>query len=403
MGINCKNEKADITVPDKPATAVSETCKCGKYKICIVGGGNIGTAMLADLSLNPSLNVNVITHDPKAWSHSGIVYNDSVTGASFVSGPYRVTDDWGHLRNADMILISVPAFMTESVVNRIREHLSGREIIGFIPGSGGREFYSRPLLEKGCTIFGLDRVPFVSRIAEYGHSVSASKKKGVRCATIPQEMSDSVSEKVRAIFGMECIPLDNYLAVTFTPSNQILHPSRIYSLFAGSAGKRFPENIPFYKTWDVRSSEILLKCDDELGRIIESLEEIDLSEVVSLRRHYESNDEFTLTDKIQSIGSLSSIMSPMKDSGDGFVPDNSSRYFTEDIPFGLCILKGFAIICHVETPMIDEILQWFQKEMGEEYVLRDRAGRDYEKSAIPQKFGLNNKQDVYRLYCRYLS
>ena len=40
----------------------------------------------------------------------------------------------------------------------------------------------------------------------------------------------------------------------------------------------------------------------------------------------------------------------------GFVPNFSNRYFTEDIPFGLCVYKGLADIAGIETPAIDKII-----------------------------------------------
>jgi len=376
---------------------ISAHCK----KISIIGGGNIGTAMLADLSLDPSLSVSMITTNPDQWSRSGIEYEDSVTGERFMSGPYSVTDDWNVLRDSEVILVTVPAFMTEQVVKRIDEHVSGHEIVGFVPGSGGREFYCDRLLKKGCTIFGFDRVPFISRVTRYGHSVSASKKNRVRCAAIPRDRASAISSKIGKLLRMECLPLDNYLTVTFTPSNQILHPSRTYSLFTQYADGTYPtENIPFYREWDIRSSEVLLGCDDELGCICRSLEDIDLSGVIPLREHYESNDKLSLTEKIRSIRSLFSIMSPMKCLEGRFVPDLSSRYFTEDIPFGLCVVKGFATICGVETPAIDEVLDWFQREIGEEYVSNGGLGKDHEKAALPQRFDITNKQDIYKFYLR---
>ena len=45
-----------------------------------------------------------------------------------------------------------------------------------------------------------------------------------------------------------------------------------------------------------------------------------------------------------------------------------SRYFHEDIPGGLCTLRGVAEIVGVSTPKIDELIEWAQTQMGMECV-----------------------------------
>jgi len=47
----------------------------------------------------------------------------------------------------------------------------------------------------------------------------------------------------------------------------------------------------------------------------------------------------------------------------GWKPDFSNRYFTEDIPLNLCIYKGVADFVNVNTPVID----WMQSHMDKEY------------------------------------
>ena len=51
--------------------------------------------------------------------------------------------------------------------------------------------------------------------------------------------------------------------------------------------------------------------------------------------YYESSDAASLTRKLRSIQAFKGILAPMKAVEGGFVPDFSSRYFTEDFPYGL--------------------------------------------------------------------
>merc|ERR1711920_96522 len=80
---------------------------------------------------------------------------------------------------------------------------------------------------------------------------------------------------------------------------------------------------------------------------------------------------------------------PMKEEGEGWVPDFKNRYFTEDIPEGFAMYKGIADLAEVETPVIDEIFAFFQKFMGKEYIKDGKlCGADVAATKSPQAFGV---------------
>ena len=55
----------------------------------------------------------------------------------------------------------------------------------------------------------------------------------------------------------------------------------------------------------------------------------------------------------------------------GFIPDFSSRFYTEDIPNGVCIIKALSQFVGVETPTIDYVLDWYFRMTGKEYFQKD--------------------------------
>ena len=89
----------------------------------------------------------------------------------------------------------------------------------------------------------------------------------------------------------------------------------------------------------------------------------------------------------------------MKPANGGYTVDLSSRYFTEDFPFGLCILRGFGEIAGVKTPHMDKILSWYESIAGVHY-LKDSVlcGADCAQTAIPQRFSLVRADDLYAFY-----
>jgi len=80
---------------------------------------------------------------------------------------------------------------------------------------------------------------------------------------------------------------------------------------------------------------------------------------------------------------------PMKEEGNGWVPDFKNRYFTEDIPEGFAMYKGIADLAGVPTPTIDLIMGFFQGFMEKEYIKDGKlAGKDVGETKSPQRFGV---------------
>ena len=78
--------------------------------------------------------------------------------------------------------------------------------------------------------------------------------------------------------------------------------------------------------------------------------------------------------------------------------DYSNRYFTEDIPYGLLIIKSLGILLKVATPQIDKIILWMQKRMNKQYLVNNELkGRDINNSGIIQNFCINTIEELYNL------
>ena len=155
----------------------------------------------------------------------------------------------------------------------------------------------------------------------------------------------------------------------------------------------------FYEEWDEESAKILFECDDELRKICNKLNKLNLEEVTSLKEYYESKTEEEFANKLKSIKSFKGIKAPMIKSNGKYIPDYKSRYFTEDFPYGLLIIKGFALICDIDTPMIDNIIKWVQVKLNKQYIIDNKLeGKDIVETGIPQNYGINKIEDVYRFY-----
>ena len=105
-------------------------------------------------------------------------------------------------------------------------------------------------------------------------------------AAIPSDMSVWISSVISEIFDMPCVALSNYLCVTMTPSNPILHTNRLATMYEDYCkGQDYEKNPLFYGEWTDKSSERLLSCDSEHQKILGALKRMDLSSVKSLVVH----------------------------------------------------------------------------------------------------------------------
>merc|ERR1719436_2373877 len=100
-------------------------------------------------------------------------------------------------------------------------------------------------------------------------------------------------------------------------------------------------------------------------------------------------DTSTLSKCFNTNDGFKGFRCPMKEVEGGWQPDFANRYFTEDFPEGFAMYKGIADLAGVETPVIDEILGFFQAFMGKEYLKNGKlCGADVPKTKSPQAFGV---------------
>jgi predicted dinucleotide-binding enzyme len=368
-------------------------------KICIIGGGNIGMALAVELCRNiEEARLVMLTSKSEIFSKK-LISIDAVTHIETICELYLVTNNYDEaLKDIDMVFITSPAFCVADIIKKMI--LSSKTIICFVPGTGGREFYSKELIDQGHIVLGMDRAPFVARIINEGMSVVVSKKNQIRFAVMRSKNQSDIAHFLSKMLNMVCLPLNNYLAVTLTPSNQILHTTRLYAIFLDrELNSLFDTQIKFYAEWDDFSSSCLLLADNELQEVCRRYKPMNLSEVVSLKTHYESNTVIEMTKKIRNIKSLAEIDAPLLFDNGKYIIDQKSRYFIEDFPFGLCIIKGFSDIVGVNTPTIDKILNWFEKFFHVTYFTRNNFnGVDLKNIPIPQNFGINSFNDVMDYY-----
>lgn len=338
-------------------------------KITIVGGGNIGTQFAVHCA-EKGHEVIVYTSAPSVFD--GYVNIVDENGITTHEGRIRqATNDPGvAFEKAELIMITFPAMLMDSIAKIIYEFANYKAIIGVVPGSGGSECAFRKCIERGNVFFGIERVPAIARLTTKGKTVrSTGYRSELHVASIPKDAVNLCCDLVQDIFDIPCLSIPNYLNLTLTPSNPILHTTRLRTIFKDyHEGVVYPTLPLFYEEWDDESSELLLACDDEVQCICKELSEFQLSYVKSLRKHYESPTVSAMTKKISSIEAFKGLKTPATEVKGGFIPDFHSRYFTADFSFGLSIINQLADIAAITVPNIQATLGWYRQiALSEEF------------------------------------
>lgn len=363
--------------------------------VLVVGGGNIGSYLVSILSEDKNNRVTLYTSKPEVFNDRFEIIEEE-NGSSRMSGVFKATNNLREASSdADLILITFPTFMAKDFLTDLSKYVKDGCNIGFTPGFGGKEFLMKLFEGKNCTFFGTQRVPAIIRVKEYGKSVIIKEVgETVSLASIPKEKSLELSNMMSSLLGIPFRALDNYITITLTPSNPAMHPSRCYELFKDN--KYFSKNPLFYEEWGDFASDCLIKIDDEIDELYKKLSGINYEHVETIKNRFNIKTPSELTEKIRNKPGFKSIGSPVKEVENGFMVDFDSRYFGEDLPYGLCLLKAFGDILEVELPLVTEIIKWYEKETGSKYIVNGKI--EGEELLIPQNFGINNREDLLNFY-----
>lgn len=321
-----------------------------KQRICICGGGSLGHVCAGVLS--SKAEVRILSGHPDKWARSltvtdpdGKVFNGTLSEVS--SDPSRIVS------GSDIILLCVPGHLIEKTLREIKPFI-GEAAVGSIVSSTGFFFFAHSVLGSDARLFGFQRVPYIARVSDYGRSALLLGYKSsltVALENLPEEFATTL----QALFDTPVSIAGGYLEVSLTNSNPILHTGRLYTMFRGHEDELFDHNILFYKEWTDEASQKLIDMDAEFFCLLDRL---GVNGIPTLLDYYESSDAASLTAKISSIEAFQAITSPMVQVEGGWKMDRTSRYFTEDFPFGLRWIKDLAVQNHIDTPVIDEVYGW---------------------------------------------
>lgn len=327
-------------------------------RICICGGGNLGHVVAGFIAAQNRYEVTVLTRQPERWSSRIIVETPSGEELSGnLHGVYSSPRE--AVRGADIVLLCLPGFSIREVLQRIKDHLEPSAAVGSVVSSTGFFFEAMNVLPSTTVLFGFQRVPFISRIKDYGHRAHLMGYK--TCLHLAVERLNEKENLRLALETMLRTPirlLNSYYEASLSNSNPLLHPSRLYSLWHNWHEGEVYSRVPlFYEEWTEEAAQLYIDMDKELQTLLQVLPVTPRS-VATVLEFYESSDAVSLARKLRSIEAFKGIAAPMRKVDGGYIPDFNSRYFREDFPYGLEIVSRLAHDKGIPSPTIDRVCKW---------------------------------------------
>lgn len=406
--------------------------------ITVIGGGN-STAIFATQAKLAGHEVAVLTRKPEKWAKDNVLgfRNDDPTylegKKDFTAKVDLITSDYGLcIPQSDMIFIAgVPIHFNEEILEKLKPHMKlEREnpvLIGSICGYGGFNWLVSKVLGKGnYFIFATSTIPWTCGTVEYGRTGAVFGKKSVlKVATESGKDEKDIKKILSGILKIEKIAFLTFLAATLYPNNPSVHPPILYALFKDwdqEGGQKYEfgtAEAPEFIYCDVQKYSA--ECIEELNK-----EHVDI--VKALYKQYPTDSSLeptlfnylnSLLDAYSDIGDKSSTYNAIRSCGpyknhrnpyvvvpsspdkkqkaeNGttvekkyVIPNVEHKFFTTDLPYGLCTYKDIANLIGVKTPLMDKIIYWNQKLIKKEYLVNgELTGKHIGECILPSKMGL---------------
>lgn len=395
-------------------------------RVLVCGAGSSAHVLAAVLSSNRDAEVTVLTlnaNRAEAWQRSmqaapmtvrvraGDQSQVSVATdvAGITSDPAKAAED------CDIAIFAIPAFLHRQYLTALEPYIEdGCAIVG-LPGQSGFEFEVRDVLGSKadrCIVMNFDSLPWVCRTLEFGKLVQVTGTKETLVGAAQGDFSrarvkDLLATLQRLLGERPRLNVSGHLlGISLRSPNGYSHPPIMYGRWKDWDEKPLEEAPLFYREVDEETAMLLELISDEVVKTSRHLMALcpgtDLSQVIPM---YEWDmacygpdiaDKTSLMTALRTNAGYADITHPMICLEDGrFVPDFNHRFLSEDVPFGLVVVRSIAEIAGVATPHIDKVLSWCQEMLGKEYLVGSTlTGKHIAETRCAFRYGFTTPEDI---------
>lgn len=374
-----------------------------KKTVSIIGGGSSAYTLIALLTKS-GYKINLLTRKPKYWEKYIFLEYQSKSGEiiEVLEGELNIVSDDPALvlENTDYIIFCLPVSYYKSVLNQIAPYIPNNKkvYLGTVYGQGGFNWMINKIkkernLGKNLVTFAMGLIPWICRTKIYGKiGINYGVKARNIVAVNPLEEFENLNNTFlidicqRWFETGKFYQAKNFISITLSVDNQIIHPSRMYGLYLKNPeGWSKKEEVPlFYRDFDDLSAEILKNVDDDYSKIRKKIKQDNpdsnfsyMLDYLALERFSYNSCNTNIKDSFTTSNTLNLIETPVvKNKDDRWQLNQNHRFFTDDIFYGLCIAKGYAEHFALKVPMIDKLLNWAEMMLGISILKNENLIRD---------------------------
>lgn len=365
-----------------------------KKQLVICGGGSSAHTLIPLLK-DSGFDVSIFTSKPEKWQKTiELQYQDPDGNVlETFSGPLKKASDNAAeiIPDADYIVFCMPVHKYRVGLHEIAPYINKTKnvFVGTVYGQGGWNWMVDEIKKEysldNIVTFAFGLIPWIARIIDYGHiGVTYGCKATNYAACSPKSYFKQLDEELlenicNKWFGKgEVEQSDNFLSLTLSVDNQIIHTSRCFGLYKvyGQTWKR-REDVPmFYRDYDDVSAQLLADLDADYSKIREEIikrypqkDYKYMLDYLALERFSYKSHNTDVKESFVTSKTLVAIGTPVIQNAEGlWEVDRNHRFFLDDIYYGNCIAKWLAEKMDIETPTIDAILHWAQIVRNEKFI-----------------------------------
>ena len=337
-----------------------------KDLIAVLGGGNGGHAVAANLSL-AGFRVNFLELPQFASSFERVLRTKEIRieGVS-IDGVAKLntatTDIQQALMDTEIIFVVTPAFGHKAMAEACAPFVQDGQIIVLMPGSGGSLEFARIFRDKKVkrkiTFAESSTLPYGARLKGSGHVSVLIHVATLPTGVFPARLTDDVISKLKQFYP-SIIPARDVLEAAINNPNPIAHPAATLL----SATRIEHSKGEFYLYAEAMTPSV--------ARTLESLNEerLNICKALEYKLYHWDNLEFEgyplgeteeecrhriLNTSVDAFFGKDGIYAGMKMKGPETLKD---RYVTEDVPYGMVLLSTLGELFGIPTPTCDAIIQ----------------------------------------------
>jgi opine dehydrogenase len=337
-----------------------------KNLVAVLGGGNGGHAVAANLSL-AGFKVNFFELPQFAGPFERVLRTKEIRieGVS-IDGVAKLNlatiDIQQAIKDAEVIFVVTPAFGHKAMAEVCAPFIQDGQIIVLMPGSGGSlEFaniFEKKKVKQEITLVESSTLPYGARLKGPGHVGVYINAVIIPAGVFPSKRTDEVIPKLKQFYPVIMATKDVLEAAINNP-NPIVHPAA--TLLSATRIEHLRGEFYLFSEGMTPAA----------ARTYESLnhERLALCKALGYKLYHWDNIEFNgyhlgeteeecryriLNTSMDAFFGKDGIYAGMKMKGPGNLKD---RYITEDVPYGMVLISTLGDLIKVPTPTHDAVIQ----------------------------------------------